>query len=1239
MKLNIKKNISLILALVMLVTMILAGIFTANAVGADYTVSSAAQWNELAEQNLTFEGKTVALGGNVDAAGAALKTLSAEFKGTFDGQGYTISNATVAGGGLIANTVTGNATVQNLKLANVDVTSTGVAGMIAEAVTDGTVTVTRVNADADSSVTGANITGGFFGTVKFTAESSSLTISYVQNDAAVTTGDFNAGGLIGQDNSTKGNITVDTVVTKSIVTHTGATKSAGVIGYITGVGTQNAQTVNFSDLIVGGTQKGSTAHSSMANDTAFFCAANGTINYERIYVLPGASTYMMEIAYWATWLNGCQFGSGVREKMSIAKIKEDGRITPPTEISAEEALSYIKMDDDGFLSGIIDPNCEHDWSEYDLISHPTKNDPGIEKRICSKCGLEDIKETPALGWTVEEFLADYDNCTTVNLTTAEEWTALAAAGKSFDGKTVKLCANLSGITAPLADTFGGSFLGGGFTISDSAVAGSGLIANTLTGNVTVKNLKLANVDVTSTGIAGLLAGKVESTGTVTVSKLSADENSSVSGAGNAGGLFGETKLTDATASLTMSYVLLEADVTTTVGMAGGLVGQEFSIAGIVTLESSAILCRVSGEKRSCGLLGMLNNTTTNAKGETISGTTEIHLNTVVIGGTHKNYAAFYMDYGNVTYNKFFLTGSANKNLFGAVRYDSWINGIRTNEVGVTGGSTTRDPITIQTITTRSTIEAPREIADLSVMTLDENGFITKIGRPAETPTLDLSNYDTETTFTIQNLADWELIAASGKDFAGKKILLGADIDAWNENVSTLTDTFKGSFDGQGHKLFNAKIQSGGVIANTIELSSDTTIENFAIESVSINYTAGNAGLLAGTVTGTDQNLTIRKINAVKSNVISAGFTGGLIGQLNVNSSTKSITVEIKQVSVSATVKATAANMQAGGLIGNDGSKGKDAANTVTMNISDSIVRCKVTAVSYANGLIGYYTGGNITNGGGVLADAENSAVLNLNDLILGGGTHFKVLWLKSGVVNYSNLYLLDTDGSLFGADTYGSWINGHVTKTIGAPAEEPGKDMGRGSITAQKLVTSNLQAPKKIDETAAKSIPLLDQNGFINLIAEDLQVVAVQRSVEVKDGKYSLRFLAPARLNLSTISNVQMEVVATWYDASGVLQTLIFRTDNQDCVDEYGNPTSGCTFYDFLTVYNQYGIAEDMIAASSLGAQKIAGFTIWDIPVDATNIPEGITFAATMSYTNADGQSVTSRTVSVSVDAAGNVIG
>ena len=97
--------ILLILVLVMLVTMIPAGIFTANAAQADYTVSSATAWNELAAQNLTFEGKTVVLGGDIDATDVALNPLSADFKGTFDGQGYTISNATLAGGGLIAATL------------------------------------------------------------------------------------------------------------------------------------------------------------------------------------------------------------------------------------------------------------------------------------------------------------------------------------------------------------------------------------------------------------------------------------------------------------------------------------------------------------------------------------------------------------------------------------------------------------------------------------------------------------------------------------------------------------------------------------------------------------------------------------------------------------------------------------------------------------------------------------------------------------------------------------------------------------------------------------------------------------------------------------------------------------------------------------------------------------------------------------------------------------------------------
>lgn len=836
-----------------------------------------------------------------------------------------------------------------------------------------------------------------------------------------------------------------------------------------------------------------------------------------------------------------------------------------------------------------------------------------------------------------------------SIASVDDWNTLAAQNLDFDGKTVALTADIDATAAKLktlSPDFKGTFEGNGKKISNALVDGKALIATTITGSATIQNLLLENVDVNAAvGYAGLLISSINSNGTITIKKVSADVACSVAGASDTGGIIGYMVLADAAAKVDISYVLIEAIVTSTNnGYAGGIVGNDKSTAGVMNISQTVTLCNVSladdnTAGKANGLIGY-------SYGIGTKNQYTINLSSIVIGGTMKNYTVMWMWNGTINYSALYFVDGVNEAVFGASAYASWLNGVRTKGLGP---NQDRSNITIESLAAREAImdddppasfrmELPKVVAQATDVITMDGGFLYKIGRPEGIPTLDLSNYDTETTFTIKNLADWELIAKSDKDFAGKKVVLDADLDGWDEGISTLAANFAGHFDGQGHTIKSVVVSDGGLIATTINASADVIIENLNVDRVTVNYTEGNAGAIVGTLVATDANVTIQKVTVKNAVVQSGGTTGGLIGQLNVKAATKPVTVNIKQVYVAGIVESTVAQKQAGGLIGADSSNGTSKTNTVTMNISDSVVNCTVTAISYANGLMGYYGGGNNSNGGGVLANADNWAYLNLTNLAVSGGRDFMLLWMNNGVVNASNIYLANFGAKVFGASAYGSWINGHVTKTIGAPAEEPGKDMGRGAITADELKISKLIDIQQISAKEFDKMIIQDANGLVKSVPDYLQAVAVQRSLEIKDGKYAIRFLAPSYLEKNTISNVNMNVVATYKDANGVLQTKVFNTSDANAHDDTGATGTGCKLYDFLTVYSAHGVGENNVTAGSLGAKMIAGFTIYNIPVDATNMPEGVTFTATMTYTDAMGLSVTSRAMTVTVDAAGNIV-
>ena len=109
MKKRFQKLTSFVLALVMVVTMVPAGMFVATAEEvspelaagladientSEFVINSVDDWKAVAATNNQFLGKTVKLGADIDAQGETLPQLFmfGNVRCTFDGQGYTIKN-------------------------------------------------------------------------------------------------------------------------------------------------------------------------------------------------------------------------------------------------------------------------------------------------------------------------------------------------------------------------------------------------------------------------------------------------------------------------------------------------------------------------------------------------------------------------------------------------------------------------------------------------------------------------------------------------------------------------------------------------------------------------------------------------------------------------------------------------------------------------------------------------------------------------------------------------------------------------------------------------------------------------------------------------------------------------------------------------------------------------------------------------------------------------------------------
>lgn len=190
-----------------------------------------------------------------------------------------------------------------------------------------------------------------------------------------------------------------------------------------------------------------------------------------------------------------------------------------------------------------------------------------------------------------------------------------------------------------------------------------------------------------------------------------------------------------------------------------------------------------------------------------------------------------------------------------------------------------------------------------------------------------------------------------------KIRLGADIDM---NGQTLVcHEFAGSFDGQGHKVYNFKIDGDGNLGFFGSLVRTASVSNLVLGSsdgmqydgqTSISIPAKgntNAGGLAGLIVGNAKVSNIHNFIAISAKDIESGNInlGGIVGVVE---SCDQFTGCSNSGSISV-VGGTVGNLYAGGISGDN--KGSSAIFNECVN-SASISSSATTSATYIGGILG-----------------------------------------------------------------------------------------------------------------------------------------------------------------------------------------------------------------------------------------------------------------------------------------------
>ena len=198
----------------------------------DITITTAEQFHYMATVESSY---SYVLANNIDFQTYTWVDSGAAFKGSFNGQNFTISNlainATNGYGGIFARA--NGATIQNLHIDNLDVFTTARAGGLIGRVENGDTTIENI-VIKNSSIEGndSNGVGGLIGLVS----RSTMVFNVAIIDTTVTnTAQKNVGGLVGRVDSAPmiaDDIFISGVTVSSTNTGTSDVAAAAVVGYV-----------------------------------------------------------------------------------------------------------------------------------------------------------------------------------------------------------------------------------------------------------------------------------------------------------------------------------------------------------------------------------------------------------------------------------------------------------------------------------------------------------------------------------------------------------------------------------------------------------------------------------------------------------------------------------------------------------------------------------------------------------------------------------------------------------------------------------------------------------------------------------------------------------------------------------------------------------------------------------------------------------------------------------------------
>lgn len=442
----------------------------------------------------------------------------------------------------------------------------------------------------------------------------------------------------------------------------------------------------------------------------------------------------------------------------------------------------------------------------------------------------------------------------------------------FSGKTVELDADIS--VTRMAGTSGhefkGTFDGKGHTITVSygtasspyASNGAGpfLIVNT---GCYIKNLHTAGTIYTKSKFAAGIIGVQNGTVTIENCRSSVTINSTVSGDATHGGLVGTNQNNS---PLTITGCVFDGKMLgSSTKNCGGIVGWRHSTVNIVDTVFAPAEITISVDGNCATFVRNTPTSVTNsyytkdfgaAQGDKTYSVTEKNVTVSLGEGTSYDVS------GITIYDKCVKFGDK---IYAAEGAEVSLSADTLAESFVFDGYDVKDAEGTAIETTGNTFTMPASNVTASAVYTLDSAHLSQDGD----------------VYTILDAEGWDLfceclLVDSFNGFSGKTVVLGADITA-NRSAGSDTAQFKGTFDGQGHKITaNISATSRAALFATI---SGATIKNLAVDG-SVTGGIHCAALVSFTADGSTN--TIENV-AVNIAVTTTGsHCGGILGHGGTN---------------------------------------------------------------------------------------------------------------------------------------------------------------------------------------------------------------------------------------------------------------------------------------------------------------------------------------------------------------------